>query len=55
MLLSRDEVYSEGIGVVGVSKGGDIALLMGAHCPKVRKGLKFRISGFFTILYAFVD
>ena len=32
---SNRDVFHDGIGVVGVSKGADIALLMAAHSPKV--------------------
>lgn len=35
-LLSHKKVWSLGAAAIGVSKGGDLALLMGAYCPKVR-------------------
>ncbi|XP_052269224.1 acyl-coenzyme A amino acid N-acyltransferase 1-like isoform X2 [Dreissena polymorpha] len=35
-LLKRDDIIQNGVGVVGVSKGGDIALMMATHNPKVR-------------------
>ena len=34
-MCSHRDVYHDGIGVVGVSKGADIALLMATHSPKV--------------------
>ena len=34
-MCSHRDVFHDGIGVVGVSKGADIALLMATHSPKV--------------------
>lgn len=34
-LLRRDDIIQNGVGVIGVSKGGDIALMMATHNPKV--------------------
>ena len=34
---SHPDVFHNGLGVVGVSKGGDIALLMATHSPKVEE------------------
>ncbi|KAL4218032.1 hypothetical protein ACF0H5_022770 [Mactra antiquata] len=35
-LADHDKVFPGGIGVIGVSKGGDLALIMAAYSPKVR-------------------
>lgn len=35
-MCSQDVIFSDGLGVVGVSKGGDLALMMAAHSPKVK-------------------
>ena len=34
-MCSHKDVYHDGIGVVGVSKGVDLAYLMAAYSPKV--------------------
>ncbi|XP_052770008.1 acyl-coenzyme A amino acid N-acyltransferase 1-like isoform X1 [Mya arenaria] len=35
-LLGRRDIIPGGVGVIGVSKGGDIALMMGTYSPKVK-------------------
>ena len=36
-LSSHKDIFHEGIGVMGVSKGADLALLMAAYSPKVSR------------------
>ena len=36
-LCSHRDVFSDGVGVVGVSKGADLALILATYSPKVRE------------------
>jgi dienelactone hydrolase len=44
-LLARPEVWGDGVGLVGTSRGGELALLAASFCPKVRAVVGFAASG----------
>ena len=35
-MCSRRDIFHDGIGVIGVSKGGDISLMMATYSQKVK-------------------